>query len=174
MNKKWANVVMIIGFLVTLIAGILGIVYVLTGRQIGDIFIGHLLNDDGTLNKSEMPEKLAFIAMSISFISIIIFFIGLIGESKGMSRPESKEHSKKYTTLLVGVMLIMVSLLALAVLTPKQSNEGHGMLLYWIVVIVIVIGIITGLTGVGKVFSKMKNPIMGKPSMGKSSSKNEF
>ena len=109
-----------------------------------------------------MPEMLAFAAMAISFLGLSIAAISLVMVSKGMTKVEQSKAQKSFTAFIVGVMIVLISAIVLAVISPKQSatyEDLHGMTIFWFVVVALLTGAITTLVGTIKILTK-KAPII--------------
>lgn len=166
MSKTSSKIIFLIGGIVSVIAAILGIIYVLGGNTVEGsdktYFVGHVLNSDGTVNDSEMPEALAFICMTMTFLVAILWSIPVIIETKGMPRSSKKAIGRKLIISQIGLIIMLISGIALGVLAPNDSwtlDEYHGVGIYIVFMIGLIIGTILIIIDVIRVLMA-KAPIM--------------
>lgn len=164
MNKLSVKINITIGLIITVIAAVLGLVYILTGDTFDGKFLGHIKDDSATngLNDSEAPEIMAFIAGTLGMFGVMFIVVGMIIATKGMSTVEKQENKKVFSQLTIGMLVTVIAAIVLMVLAPKNdpASTFHAMWMYWAIVIALLMGAITSVIGYVQSLRNMKGPIV--------------
>ena len=168
MYKTSTKILFFIGLSIFITSHILGIIYILTGSSSKlpgydgtTKFVGHnfLRVQEGPMTfKEGLTENLSLLALFASIFGFLFLAAAILVQAKGLSKIESKNSLKGWTSLQVVISLVIIVFLIIFIFfTPRASWEGDqykSMTWYWIFLVIFISSfvwtIIAAITGIKK------------------------